>query len=115
MFKIDKEHELYPAIADIAASLFGLGASILVGSFCGSLISVQENQSSALKAAACKLGKVGLETITMYTVSSTMRSEIDDTVDGINEISEVWDTYKKKKQLTQRNDEYCQVYGTEEK
>ncbi len=103
-FKINKDSDNYSGVADIVASIFGFGASILVGSFCDSMIATKRDASGFTKFAL-GLGKMGLETITMFSVSSKMREEIDETVDSINVFSEFINGYleaKKEAESTKR-------------
>lgn len=97
MFKINKNANNYSFIADILASAIGFGASILVDGICSNLINGYS--CSGIKKAIMKLGQIGLDTLTMYSVSSKMRDEIDDIVDGINDWSGAVDVYNEQKGL----------------
>ena len=104
MIKIDKNHDLYPMVADIISAIFGFGASLLTSSFCNSIISTKD--CGSVKKGVLKLGAFGLETITMYTVSSTMRNEIDEYVDKYNELADFADTYKESKETNNEQTHY---------
>ena len=104
MIKIDKNHDAYSKVADIIAAVFGFGASLLTSSFCNSIISTKD--CGPAKKGVLKLGAFGLETITMYTVSSTMRNEIDEYVDKYNELSDFVDVYKENKESEKAETHY---------
>lgn len=100
MFKINTESQAYDIVANILATAMGFAGSALVGSFCNSIISTNTQDSSAAKKVWLKGGKLGLETITTYTVARKMREEIDDVVELINDISGVASEY-----MAQKNEE----------
>lgn len=95
MIKINKNNDIYDTIANAVATIFGFAAASLVGGFCDSMISVHDGSSFA--KAGMKLGKVGLETITVYSVATQMRDEIDEGVDFYNDMAGAIDEYQNKK------------------
>lgn len=95
LIRINKDSDWYPIVADCIATAIGFGAMTIVGAFCNNIINKQE--SGAIKTLGMKAGKIGLETMTVYSVASEMRGEIDEMVDGINDILGVAETYRKEK------------------
>lgn len=100
MIKINTESQAYDIIANTLATVIGFAGSALVGAFSDSIISTNAQDSSAIKKIWLKGGKLGLETITTYTVARKMREEIDDFVDLFNDISGVASEY-----MAQKNEE----------
>ena len=97
MIKINTESQAYDIIANALATVIGFAGSALVGSFCNSIISTNTQDSSAVKKVWLKGGKLGLETITTYTVARKMREEIDDLAELFNDISGVASEYMAQK------------------
>lgn len=95
MIIINKESNLYPVVANVVSCIFGFGASILVGGFCNSLIS---SQQPGVKKAIMHTGKYGLECISMYEVSSQVRCEIDELVDGYNDFAKAMNLMKSQQE-----------------
>lgn len=97
MIRINKDSEWYSIAADLLASLFGAGAVALTHGFCNGMIN--NSNAGGFTKFGMKAGRLGLETITMYEVSTAMRKEIDELVDAFNDISGVVETYKENKSL----------------
>jgi len=94
MIRINKDSELFDAVAGVFSTLAGIGASLLVNSLCDSIISVQD--TGFFKTGLCKVGKYGLETITTCTVASTMRDSVDDLADFYNKGVDMFEAYQEQ-------------------
>lgn len=94
MFKINKDSDIYSMIADGLATLIGFGASLLVGSFCNSIMSTQDN--GFFKNGLCNIGKYGLETVTTFAVAKNMRDNIDDMADFYNKQADMVNAYNEQ-------------------
>ena len=95
MIKINKDTDLYNAIANVIATVIGLAGASIISGFCNSMISVSE--CGPVKKSFMNLGKMGLETVTTFEVSAAMRDDIDDIVDFYNDMVGASEEYKRKK------------------
>jgi len=93
MIKINTESNGYSVVADMLATFIGAGASMIVGSVCNGIIGVN-NDAGFGKTTAMKAGKIGLETLTIYSIAPRMRNEIDDLADLYNHVADVVNDYK---------------------
>lgn len=92
MLRINKESDLYSDVANILAGVIGFGAATLINSFAKTVIN--NSDAGICKKASMRLGTIGLETISMYSISSTMREEIDNLSDMYNKLVDVVEKYK---------------------
>lgn len=86
MIKINKDSDWYPVVANAVSTFVGFGSMLIVGALSRSVI--DNSNQSGFKKLAMTSGVCGLETMTIFSVSSMMREQIDDLVDGYNEIAE---------------------------
>lgn len=95
MIRINKDSDWYSVIADSIATFFGFGAWNLIGGFCDNMINTSD--ASSTKKLGMKAGKVGLETIALYSTAPKMKEEIDSLVDGFNELMGLIERYQEEK------------------
>ena len=92
MIVIDTESELYQPCVQIAASIIGVGASLIVRTFCNNVMDSRYPTGST--RALMKAGRFGLETLTMVDVSSIMKDQIDDWVEAYNDFATTYNQAK---------------------
>ena len=85
MIVIDTNSKYYQPCSQIAASVIGFGASLIVRTFCNNVI--DSRSSTGSKRTIMKAGVVGLETVALYDVSSMMKEQIDTMVDAYNDFA----------------------------
>ncbi len=58
---------------------------------------ISRSDASTTKKLGMKAGKVGLETIALYSTAPKMKEEIDSLVDGFNELMGLIERYQEEK------------------
>lgn len=92
MIVIDTKSELYQPCVQIAASIIGVGASLIVRAWCNNVMDSRYPTGST--RTLMKVGRFGLETLTMTDVSSIMKDQIDGWVEAYNDFATTYNQAK---------------------
>lgn len=92
MFKFDLSSDSYKTKADVVSTIIGIGAGSLIGSACDTFIDIDRRSGGSLyKQTKMKVGKFGLESVTVFAISNEIRKNLDDLARAWNTIADIFE------------------------